>query len=294
MWLKPFCLIDNTLPVPATSAAIILSINLATMPPRLAAGRLRAAQQSRSPSSQQSRSPSSVAHTSNESLRPHNLDPHPAGSNSPGRKRSLQDIVHSRKLSEQEAQNKEPERFIDSKWFSIAVHVTITINAVVMGLSVDHTGETLDTVWAAFEHFFTGAFTLEMICKLWVLRGKYFTDAWNLVDGILVIMAVTDMWVLPLAAVTSSGLRNMTILRLIRILRVIRLVRFLRMFEQLWVLVVGILASFKTMSWVCLLLLGLIYSCAISCTQIIGHEESYPGYNKDHVDQEHNVASFNN
>merc|ERR1719353_2255237 len=68
-------------------------------------------------------------------------------------------------------------------------------------------------------------------------------------------------------AAASSDLRSLSILRLIRLLRLFRL---LRTFRELQLIVSGLVASFRTMFWVGLLLFLVIYGCAVFTKSHVG------------------------
>merc|ERR1712070_474560 len=103
-------------------------------------------------------------------------------------------------------------------------------------------------------------------------------------DCFLVSMAILDGWVLAvLAGNEGSPLGNLSVLRILRILRVMRLARLLKVFKELWMIIKGIMDSLRTMFWVSMLLLLILYVCAILCTTVIGGEgkDTYPGHSKD-------------
>lgn len=90
----------------------------------------------------------------------------------------------------------------------------------------------------------------------------------NLVDTGLVILSAVETWVLPFAQGCGSNqsLRILVTLRIVRILRVVRFFRLIKTFEQLWLIVSGLVSALKTVFWVLLLQVLLIYMCAIFAT----------------------------
>merc|ERR1719388_523602 len=99
----------------------------------------------------------------------------------------------------------------------------------------------------------------------------YIEDNWNRLDALLVCLSVLDVWIISLATGGGeSGMQQLSILRLLRILRIMRMVRLLRAFKELWVILKGILDSFKTMFWISLLLFLVLYTCSILCVPVIG------------------------
>merc|ERR1719456_2118610 len=116
-----------------------------------------------------------------------------------------------------------------------------------------------------------------MIMRLGFHKTRYFFNAWNLMDFVLVWMSVLDNWVL-LALGFEGGLKAFSSMRALRMLRLVRLVRLLRMFKELALLCMGLLESFKTLFWVGLLMLVWVYVFALFFTKMIGKEQQY--YNK--------------
>ncbi|KAF4718719.1 hypothetical protein FOZ63_000099 [Perkinsus olseni] len=92
-------------------------------------------------------------------------------------------------------------------------------------------------------------------------------------------LAVVDTWILPLVSeCAASDVRALTALRVVRMLRLVRFVRLLRMFKELWLIVEGLVHSVRTLAWVAVFLVCLIYVCAIFLTMQVGHNhEAYLG-----------------
>ena len=55
----------------------------------------------------------------------------------------------------------------------------------------------------------------------------------------------------------------------------LRTVKLFRYFKDLWLLVNGLTRAFRTIVWVMLLLLVVIYVCALFLTNLIKHNERY-------------------
>ena len=68
------------------------------------------------------------------------------------------------------------------------------------------------------EHFFVVVFGLELIYRLYCLRCDYFRDYWNWADASLVLIGVTDLYLLdPL--LSGSPAHNATTLRVFRVVK---------------------------------------------------------------------------
>merc|ERR1719265_189935 len=118
-------------------------------------------------------------------------------------------------------------------------------------------------------------------------------------DCFLVSMAILDGWILAVVAGNEgSPLGNLSVLRILRVMRVMRLARLLKIFKELWMIIKGIIDSLRTMFWVSMLLLLILYVCAILCTTVIGgaREETYPGYSEDPdvIQDSEMIQEFNN
>lgn len=158
---------------------------------------------------------------------------------------------------------------IDSKSFQTIVYTAIILNSAQMGMYTDYQGPGWDDAWLVCEHVFTSLFTVEMVIKLAILKQGYFQDSWNRMDFVLVWMSIIDGWLLPIifSAGDDSPLGS---LRVLRILRVMRMARLLRVFKELFMIIKGIIDSLRTMFWISMLLLLILYVCSILVVEIIG------------------------
>ena len=146
----------------------------------------------------------------------------------------------------------------------------VLLNALAMGIEVDHSHE-FPEVFEALSHIFCAIFTVEMIVKITVERCSYFKSGWNLLDFVLVNIALVDVWLLKLFFPEQAGaMKNLAILRLLRLCRLARMVKFLRLFKELWLIVSGVAASLKTIVWVSILLLIVLYIAGIFFTLTLG------------------------
>ena len=128
--------------------------------------------------------------------------------------------------------------------------------------------------WYVLENFFLLVFLFEACVRLQVHRCNYFWDAWNWIDLVIVSLSIIDSWVLTF--MQSGGgfeARAFFGIKIIRMLRLLRFVRLLRMFQDLWLIVQGLLASLRTLVWVIVLLLFIIYIFGVFCTIQIGQSD---------------------
>eukprot|EP00927_Polykrikos_kofoidii_P083767 TRINITY_DN8656_c0_g1_i2.p1 TRINITY_DN8656_c0_g1~~TRINITY_DN8656_c0_g1_i2.p1 ORF type:complete len:707 (-),score=148.72 TRINITY_DN8656_c0_g1_i2:36-2156(-) len=175
------------------------------------------------------------------------------------------------------------EAIVDAWWFSASIYALIGVNALIMGLELEFTYGAWPTVWMVFEHFFTAAFLIEMIMKMYVLglRRKcpedaplYFDDNWNRLDCFIVCTSVLDSWIL---APVPKGEGFAIFLKMCGFLRLLRLLKVLKMKRELITLIEGIISSIGSMGWISMLLGVVIYTYAIFLTEMVRMNESaYP------------------
>lgn len=148
--------------------------------------------------------------------------------------------------------------FMDSEPVQHAVTAAIVVNAVTLGL------ETAPSVMAevggllrAIDRIILGIFLVELSLKLYAQGPRFFLRGWNLLDFVIVGMAL-----LPSAGALS-------VLRALRILRVLRLVSVVQSMRRV---VTGFLAALPGVSSVIALLLLIFYVYAVMATKLYGPE----------------------
>lgn len=141
-----------------------------------------------------------------------------------------------------------------------AIIAVILFNAVILGL------ETSKPVMATFgrliltlDKLCLAIFTVEIALKLFVQRGRFFRDGWNLFD-----FAVVGISLFP----TSGGLSVLRALRILRVLRVISVAPSLRRVVE------GFVRALPGMGSVFLLMGILFYIGAVITTKLFG--DSFP------------------
>eukprot|EP00747_Dinoflagellata_sp_TGD_P091366 gnl/TRDRNA2_/TRDRNA2_165028_c0_seq3.p1 gnl/TRDRNA2_/TRDRNA2_165028_c0~~gnl/TRDRNA2_/TRDRNA2_165028_c0_seq3.p1 ORF type:complete len:715 (-),score=129.48 gnl/TRDRNA2_/TRDRNA2_165028_c0_seq3:45-2189(-) len=170
--------------------------------------------------------------------------------------------------------------------FQVLVLTAIFANTLTMGLEVDMP-EQADFFYVC-EIVFLVIFLLEMAFKLRDERLRYFTSIWNLFDFFLVMMSLVNTCILQPVVGSVTIARKSSMLRILRLVRIVRMVRLLKTFKELVIIIKGITSSVRTIGWVTLLLVILLYVVAIICTTVIGQEEDMYDY------QEEVQIKFNN
>lgn len=190
----------------------------------------------------------------------------------------LADVLKRYKKMEEDDDGVE-KPWIEKPPFQIFIGAIIMTNALTIGLETDNVqpdavGIEDRMVWFVLENVFCVIFLGEMLLRLHYQRLGYFKELWNLCDFFLVILAITDTWILSLIIQSKEGnLRALSTLRVIRMMRLARLIRLLRSFKELWLIVNGLIESMKTLFWVSLLLVLVLYVCGIFLTMHVGKND---------------------
>jgi voltage-gated sodium channel len=153
----------------------------------------------------------------------------------------------------------------------------ITLNAIYIAIDTDwnRADALADYDWYFFlcEQFFCVYFTGEIVIRFLAFNGKKhcFKDAWFMFDSVLVALMVTETWILLVLLNFTGGkspLGNTAMLRLLRLLRLSRLVRMLRSLPELMILIKGMVAAMRSVSYVIGLLILILYVFSIAFTQL--------------------------
>jgi len=177
-------------------------------------------------------------------------------------------------------------------WQKIAKHPVfenttlgvIVLNAVWMSIDTDwnkaHTLPEANAIFQIVEHMFCTYFSVELFVRFMAFRNKCdgFKDAWFVFDSFLVVMMVSETWLLLIFAALLNveakfPLGNASVLRLLRLLRLSRLVRMLRSLPELLILIKAMLIAMTSVSYVMVLLTIVTYVFAIACTQLSADTE---------------------
>jgi len=114
-------------------------------------------------------------------------------------------------------------------------------------------------------------------------RWEYFSDPWNIFDYICVSMGSSALVQPAQAGSANADVANLRVvktlkaLRILRLMRVVRHIGGLKMVEGLWLLVSGLLSSVKTLFWVGVCLIIMVYTFSVALMTILDedHEVLY-------------------
>jgi len=165
----------------------------------------------------------------------------------------------------------------------------IILNALWMAIDCDHnSADTLldaDLQFQIAENVFCLYFSVELSARFMAFKKKRncLRDGWFVFDSVLVTLMVVETWVMTavfLAGSSGGGspLGSVSVLRLFRLARLSRLLRLLRSMPELLILVKGMVAAMRSVGFVLLLLLLMMYVFSIAFVQLLRDTESGSEY----------------
>jgi voltage-gated sodium channel len=145
---------------------------------------------------------------------------------------------------------------VESRGFTIAITIVIAVNAITLGLETWPLAmQTAGALLLALDTLALWIFTVEISLKLWVYRGRFFRDAWNVFDFLIVAVA----WV------PTTGP-----LSVLRALRIVRALRLLSIVPQMRTVIGALLRALPGMGSVIAVLVLVFYVAAVMATKLFG------------------------
>jgi len=174
------------------------------------------------------------------------------------------------------------QRIARSGAFENATLMVIGANALWIAIDCDHNNADVlmdaHPIFIIAENMFCLYFFWEWTVRFISFKRKLncFRDRWFVFDSMMVMMIVTETWVMTILLVcldisSGGGLGNAGLLRLLRLMRLsrmARMARLLRSMPELLILVKGMLAAVRSVMFTLLLLFLLIYVFAILFRQL--------------------------
>jgi voltage-gated sodium channel len=146
--------------------------------------------------------------------------------------------------------------FIERPTFRNAILGVILFNAVILGLETSKPlMETMGPLLITLDGLCLAIFVGEIAAKLYVQRGRFFTDGWNIFDFVIVAVALVP---------AAQGLAVLRALRILRLLRVVSVAPSLRRVIE------GLINALPGMGSVFLLMALIFYIGAVMATKLFG------------------------
>lgn len=154
-------------------------------------------------------------------------------------------------------------RFVEKNAFQKFIVGLIILNSILIGL------ETSPDYMNAFGYYIDQidriilfVFVIEIVLKLYAYGLSFFKSAWNLFDGIVILVSI----------IPSIG-ASFAVLRALRILRTLRL---LKNIPKLKIIIESLLHAIPSIGWIGVLLVIIFYIFAVIGNNLFG--EAYPEY----------------
>jgi voltage-gated sodium channel len=183
---------------------------------------------------------------------------------------TLQEQALTNQTREVEGRNEESKKpWVDRTPFSAFMGIMIFLNSILVALETDHE-EDLGQWDDIANQFFVMLYVAEFVARVYFHGAEYFYDPFNCFDTLLVIIAFMDEYFM-----SNNRMSAFSSLKLIRMLRLVRLVRLVRFFKELYLVVVGLASTMKTLFWVSLLLGAILWTNSILLAMILGKSQAW-------------------
>lgn len=152
--------------------------------------------------------------------------------------------------------------FLESSGFQNFITFIIILNSLLIGMETFPAVMTdYGVIIDAFDLVILAMFTIEITLKIFIYRVKFFTNAWNVFDFVIIAVSI-----LPAAGSFS----------IFRALRIIRTLRLLKNLPKLKLIIESLLKSIPSIGWIAVLLCIVYYIFAVVGVNLFG--ELYPEY----------------
>jgi voltage-gated sodium channel len=154
------------------------------------------------------------------------------------------------------------KRLVENPRFQNVVMLVIIINGIVLGLETsDRAMDLAGPVLLSIDSFCLGFFVAELLLKIYVLRGRFLKDGWNIFDFIVVGISLVPQ---------QAGL---SVLRSLRVLRVLRMISILPTMRKVVGAMIHALPGVGSVAGIVLIL---FYVGAVISTKLFG--EAHPDW----------------
>jgi len=139
--------------------------------------------------------------------------------------------------------------------------------------------------WFAIEHMITAFFLIDIAVRIKDYGPKLFFQGQNALrfnflhnaDFLIVVLRCVDVWILTPVGV-NTGLKFLSMFRIIHVGSFVKRVRFINGFRELWLIMNGIGDTMKSVGWVLLLLMLVLWVFAILITIVVGKADDANAY----------------
>ena len=151
-------------------------------------------------------------------------------------------------------------KFLESDRFQHFIVTLIILNSITIGMETSKAWMESYGQWFDFlDNAILVVFVIEVLLKLYAFGFRFFKDAWNIFDFVIVAVA----------AAPTAG--SFSVFRTMRILRTLRLVKNV---PKLRIIIEALIKSIPSIGWISVLLVTVFYIFAVLATNLYG--EAFP------------------
>lgn len=152
--------------------------------------------------------------------------------------------------------------FLETQQFQMTIIGLIVLNALTIGLETSPTITSAVGSWLSqFDKYILIIFTLEISLKIVAYRHRFFMNAWNIFDFLIVAIAL----------IPAAGP-----LHILRTLRILRTARLIKNVPKLRLIIESLLKSIPSIGWIAVLLFMIFYIFAVIGTDL--YQDEFPQY----------------
>ena len=150
------------------------------------------------------------------------------------------------------------EKMLHWKHTQKIITFVIILNAAVLGILTDRSlSVEMVMLLESIDKACLVVFTIELVAKLLVYRGSFWSEGWNIFDFVIVLTSIIF--------ISSS-------VSVIRAFRIFRLLKALAEFPELQILVSSMLKAIPSMSWALMLLFIIFYIFGVFGSSLYGED----------------------
>lgn len=148
--------------------------------------------------------------------------------------------------------------FLEGSKFQNFIVSLIVINSITIGMETSKSWmNSFGVFFDQLDNIILIIFVIEVVLKLYAFGFKFFKNAWNVFDFLIIAIAV----------IPAAG--SFSVFRTIRILRTLRLIKNV---PKLRVIIEALIKSIPSIGWIMVLLVTVFYIFAVLATNLYGED----------------------
>jgi voltage-gated sodium channel len=178
-------------------------------------------------------------------------------------------------ISDDDQQLKPWRNISDSTRLAAFMNLMVFASAVLLAIEVDMAERSYLVFWL-LNIYFAILFSGELLLKMYDRGFDVVVDPWTFFDYFCVVLAFTDVFSKNIFQISAA-------VRLARFLRIVQSIRDQPMFQDLYLLINGIISCLRRLLWVGLMLVLLLYCGGIFMTTVCNTTEVRSDWQESYV-----------